>query len=323
MTDSLTTQIILSNQDKDKTPHLCPVCQGKGFVRGDFYFLTPGGNNGVSANATTMERNIVAMTVQQWVAKLRSCVADFELDTDDCQDIADLLESQLADTKQALAAEREKHRLKECETCFDNYAKAIEVLTERAEKSEDETNKWINRCERAAQKLEQAESVLAAEREKWQTYDDFYWQRQYDHQADSFKKDYTCLGKVLDHEKGMRKQAEIELAALKKQRCEGYDNAIKRAEQAEAQAAVMRNCWNCGRWDKQHKFCPVDEECLGGKLWQSKLAYDAGSTFLDRLRIAKEALKEIHDWCKSANHEDGVELQYVLNKAKQALEDNQ
>ena len=40
MTDALTRQIIEHNQNKDKSPHVCPVCVGRGFVRGGFYQST-------------------------------------------------------------------------------------------------------------------------------------------------------------------------------------------------------------------------------------------------------------------------------------------
>jgi hypothetical protein len=111
----------------------------------------------------------------------------------------------------------------------------------------------------------------------------------------------------------------------------GMDDWRKIAEQAEAQAAAMRNCTNCGRWDKQHKFCSVDEKCLGGQLWQSKFVYDAGSAIITRLQTSETALREIRELCKPkeyaidpidgkpAREWESEQLMWIWEKAETAL----
>jgi len=124
------------------------------------------------------------------------------------------------------------------------------------------------------EKREQAEIVLTEEREKWQTRTDFYWQRQYNQQADSFKKDYTCLGKVLEHEKGMR-------------------------EQAEAQAAVMRDCLGnlVGRIDNgEDCFEELDppQGFLGKTIHPSCMEYVEACEMLDKTETAASTLLAEH-----------------------------
>ena len=82
-------------------------------------------------------------------------------------------------------------------------------------------------------------------------------------------------------------------------------------------------CPVCGN-DEWHKpgceFAEIVEDAIENKCSECNTNQRVEQAEA-RMKRMEDALREIIDWCKSASHEDGVELQYVLRKAKAALEE--